>query len=362
MSVLSERIIMSFKNIYAVILAGGSGTRFWPESRQQKPKQFLRILGDVTLLEATIKRILPLIPAQNILIVTNQAYVKEIRKQSKVFQIPTANILLEPEARNTAPAICWSAAWIYKKDPQAKIIVLPSDHLILKEKKFHQVLKQALQLAEEEFLVTLGIRPTRPDTGYGYLKTQLTKNKAKSIYKVAQFLEKPNLAKAKQLIKSKNYLWNSGMFIWKAETILAAFDEFLPKMTKAFQQGVNQTSINKFWGKLERVSIDYGIMEKAKNVVTVPAEDIGWSDLGSWDSLVDVLQADKKGNVLQAESYLYDCKNILVRGHSKPIAVIGLEDVMIIDTPDTLLVCKKGRSQDVREIVEQLKFKKAALL
>jgi mannose-1-phosphate guanylyltransferase len=345
-------------NIYAVILAGGSGTRFWPLSRQNKPKQFLNVTGKNTLLQETARRIRPIISGKNIFIVTNQQYKKEVESQLRSFGIPSSNILLEPSGKNTAPAICWAASRIYEKDKQAVLAVLPSDHLILNEKNFIRVLNSAVRLAQRDFLVTLGIGPTRPETGYGYLKIA----PKKGITYVSQFTEKPNSEKAKQFIKNKNYLWNSGMFIWKASVILNAFKKDLPDIYSVLSTKTDQKNINRIWNKIKGISIDYGILEKSKNVVAVPAYDIGWSDLGSWESLLDVLGKDKNGNVSRGNVLHLDCQNSLFFGEEKHVAVVGLKDVIVIDVKDTLLVCSKSQAQRVRDIVEILKSQKSTLV
>lgn len=348
------------KNLYAVILAGGSGTRFWPVSRKSNPKQFLDITGRGTLFQETLARIQPKVSGANMLVVTNAAYRQAIEKQIVRFKIPKKNILLEPEGKNTAPAICWAAAKIRAIDPQAVLAVLPSDHLIQNHKKFLNILEEAVGLAQEDFLVTLGIVPTRPETGYGYLKTSAVKVNGKSIIKVVQFTEKPDLSKAKQFVKHKNYFWNSGMFVWKSSVILEEFQKYLPdiyrRLVKTGHDFVptDQTYINKVWGRLPNISIDYGILEKAENVAAVPAPGIDWSDLGSWESLTEVLNKDNHGNIFKGDVIPIECKNTLVWGGKRVIASIGLTDIVIIDTPDALLVCRKDMSQRVKEIVSVL--------
>jgi len=228
---------MKDKNLYAVVLAGGSGTRFWPKSRLAKPKQFLDIIGTRSLLKETLARISTKLRATNIYIVTSVKYKKEVVKQIQTFAVPSKNILLEPKAKNTAPAVCWAAAKIYKENPDALLAVLPSDHLILKKGKYLSVLSQAVRLAKKDFLVTFGIVPSRPETGYGYLKTVQKKGKGYSYIKVDRFTEKPNKAKAKKFIKNKNYFWNSGMFMWKCSVILEEFEKYLPKVHKMFITG-----------------------------------------------------------------------------------------------------------------------------
>jgi len=342
------------QKIYAVILAGGMGTRFWPVSRESNPKQFLNITGKGSLLQETLARIRPKISGARVFIVTNAFYRNEIERQVSRFHIPKANILLEPKGRNTAPAICWAAAKIHKIDPDAIMAVLPSDHLIANRRKFLKVLGDAILLAQEHYLVTLGVIPTRPETGYGYLQTAKKKIGSKSIIVVKQFKEKPSLAKAKQFIKRKNYFWNSGMFVWKSSVILREFKKYLPSVYRLVGEKVSCAHIEKVWHRLPNISIDYGILEKTKNIVAVPAPGIDWSDLGSWESLTEVLSKDKNGNIFKGDVIPINCKNTLVWGGKQVIALIGLDDIIIIDTPDALLVCRKDLSQSVKDVVSIL--------
>ena len=340
------------QNNYAVILAGGSGTRFWPLSRASYPKQFIKIMGNESLLQQTVRRIRPLIPASNVLIVTNRQHLKEIQKQLKAYRIPKANILLEPDGRNTAPAICWAANVIYQRNPEGCCVVLPSDHLIQKQAKFVTVLKKAIQLAQDERLVTFGITPTRPDTGYGYLKTKVLQ---KDVFKVLKFTEKPKLAVAQKYVKQKNYFWNSGMFIWRADVILKCFAKYQPQIYKLVGVPSSAAAIKRNWSKLPNISVDYAILEKDKDVMAVAARDIGWSDLGSWDSLVDVLSSKRSDNIFQGDVLIHNTQQTFVRSHKKVIACVGVKDLIIVDTNDALLVCAKDASQDVKAIVDQLK-------
>ena len=346
------------KNLNAVILAGGSGTRFWPMSRRSRPKQFLNISGDGTLLGKTITRILPQIPAQNIWIVTNAAYKKDILSHAKSFGIPTKNILWEPSGKNTAPAILWAATVIHKINPQAVIAVLPSDHVILHPKEFLKVLKEAVSLADKNYLVTLGIKPTRPETGYGYLKT--AKSKKEDVLVVEQFTEKPNLQKAKTFLKNKNYFWSSGMFVWRTSAILHAFQKYLPQ---AYGPVARQArKVEAVWSKLPNISVDYAILEKAPNVAAVAANNIGWSDVGSWESLAEVLPKDPEGNIHQGEIVQLNCQNTMFLGHKRLIAAVGLKDLIVIDTDDALLICPKHASQRVKDIVSVLNLKDPKLI
>ncbi len=336
----------SNSNLHAVILAGGSGTRFWPASRQDRPKQFLNLVGNESLLRQTIRRVAPKVPAQNIWIVASRAHRKEINRQVVGLGLRASQILWEPKGKNTAPAILWAASRIHAVDPKAVMAVLPSDHLIQNTRAFLSVLEKAVKFARQDQLVTFGIVPTRPETGYGYLKTK----KIGNILRVEKFIEKPGLAKAKQFVKNRAFLWNSGMFVWKATTILEAFEKYLPPIYAA------RRDMLKAWPRLLAISIDYGILEKAKNVAAVAA-DIGWSDLGSWQSLAEILPKDRTGNSLKGNVTTLDCRNSLVWAGKRLVAVVGINDLAIIDTPDALLVCPKHLSQEVRKLIEIFKKK-----
>jgi mannose-1-phosphate guanylyltransferase/mannose-6-phosphate isomerase len=338
-------------NLYFVILAGGSGTRFWPSSRAALPKQFLALTAEHSLLQETLKRIQSKTKGERIFIVTNKRFKKIVARQTKPFKVPSNNILLEPSGKNTAPAIAWAASLIHRRDPGAVMVVLPSDHLIAHKANYLKTLDQAARLAGENYLVTLGIVPTRPETGYGYIKGR----KTGSVYEVERFVEKPPLAKAREYLKTKKYYWNSGMFIWKTAAILNEFKTYLPEIYKAFAAAPGQRSVEKFWGKLEGISIDYGIMEKAKRVAVVPAVNIGWSDVGSWEALWEVSVKNKEGNAFKGDVVTDATQNTLVIADKRLIALVGLDDMVVVDTPDVLLVCRKSQSQSVKNIVEALK-------
>lgn len=333
-------------NLHAVILAGGSGTRFWPVSRQNRPKQFLTLVGKESLLRQTIRRVAPKVLAENVWIVANRRYQKEIKRHTSGLGIRASQILLEPKGKNTAPAIGWAAARIHARDPRAVMAVLPSDHLIQNARAFLNALDKALRLARQDQLVTFGIVPTRAETGYGYLKTKRSGN----VLWVERFVEKPDLAKAKQFVKSGAYLWNSGMFVWKTETILEAFRKYLPSVYAA------RGNMLKAWPNLPAISIDYGVLERADNVAAVAA-DIGWSDLGSWESLAEILPKDKSGNSLKGNVTMLDCRNSFVWADKRLVATVGIHDLVIIDTPDALLVCPKHLSQEVKKLIEIFKKK-----
>ncbi|MBF0522059.1 MAG: mannose-1-phosphate guanylyltransferase [Candidatus Omnitrophica bacterium] len=335
------------KHLFAIILAGGTGTRFWPQSRKHKPKQFLNILGPESLYQQTLKRVQSRISGDHIFVVTNKIYKAEIFRQSEAFKILKQNVLLEPSSKNTAPAIYWAASLILNRDPDAVIVVLPSDHFIAQPKEFLKVLDAAASQAALGYLVTLGIIPTRPETGYGYIKG--ARGKGKGARRVERFIEKPDAAKAKQYVQDGNYYWNAGIFIFKAEAILAAFKKYLPRIK----------NVEDDWEKLPSISIDYGILEKADNVVIIPAENIGWSDVGSWESLMDILPKDKDGNVFKAKGVFLDCHNTFISGERKVVSAVGLKDLIVIDTHDALLICPKEQSQNVKQLVAHLSKQKA---
>lgn len=345
------------KNLYAVILAGGSGTRFWPLSRTDKPKQFLDIIGDKTLFELSLKRINSIVPAENIFVVTNKKHKGYVLKLGKQFNISAKNVLCEPSGKNTAPAICFASSMIKRINADALIGVFPSDHLIQNQKDFAVSLKNAFCLAAKEYLVLFGITPSRPETGYGYLK--VSRKKKEDILFVDKFTEKPDFATAKKFVSAKNYLWNSGMFVWSARTIMEEFDKYLPQVSNFFLKNDTLKKVELNWKNLPNISIDYGILEKSSKVAAIEAKNIGWSDLGSWESLYDVLSGNKIINVIRGDVIDIDSKNSLIFGFNKPIAAIGLEDIVIIDTKDALLVCRKQDSQKVKDAVSFLKDKKS---
>jgi len=341
--------------MYAVILAGGSGTRFWPKSRVDNPKQFLDITEGGSLFGRTLQRISPGIQGSRIYVVTNRKYRRIVREQSAFCRIPASHILLEPEGKNTAPAICWAASRIYRKNPNAIMAVLPSDHLIGNSAAFMMALQKAVSLAGRDYLVTFGITPTRPETGYGYLQTQTIKEGGIRVVRVRRFIEKPALNKAKRFVRSKNYFWNSGMFVWKAGVILKAFQKHQPLIFNLIGQNASKTVIETVWAKLPSISVDYGILEKAGNVAAVPAGNLRWSDLGSWESLTEVLEKDRQGNLIQGNVIAAGCHQTAVFGEKRVIATIGLEDLIVVDTPDALLICRREQSQRVRDVVSVLK-------
>lgn len=343
-------------NIYILIMAGGVGSRFWPKSRNHFPKQFIDILGiGKSLLQLTYERFEKICPKENIYILSNKQYLGLIQEQLQGIEI--SNILLEPSRNNTAPCIAYASYKILKQNPEANIIVAPSDHLILKERDFLNKISQALDYtAVNDALVTLGISPTRPDTGYGYINFQ--KSGIDGVHHVVQFLEKPVLVKAKEYLSSGNYLWNAGIFIWRAQSIQKAFQKYAPEIDNLFAKGINtyNTSdetefINENYPKSQNISIDYAILEKADNVYTIPA-DIGWSDLGTWASLHEVAEKDNKNNALSVDYFhLEKTNNCIIHLPRGKVAIIkGLEDFIVVDDGKILLIYPKAEEQEIKQL------------
>jgi len=344
---------------YAVILAGGVGSRFWPFSRELEPKQFMQVAGDKTLMQATISRLQHIVNPANTYIITNQIYLNEVKKEIEKFRIPEKNIILEPEGKNTAPAIGLCARLIGKKDKDATLIILPSDHYIKDLNKFKDSLRQAILCSRVGFLVTIGIKPKNPSTGYGYIKVGYKMQGLKyNYYMVDKFLEKPSLDKAKRYFHDRRFFWNSGMFIWRASVFLNEVKLYLPKLYSQLMSINSLEDIDRVWHKITSVSVDYGIMEHSEKIALIPA-NFYWTDLGSWDALNEILPKDAKGNIIQADSIDLDSRNIYVFGRgNRLISTIGLKDLIIADTADALLICNKDKAQEVKKIVEQLKSSK----
>ena len=345
-------------------MAGGVGSRFWPYSRHNQPKQFLDVLGaGYSLLQMTYERFSSFCPDENIYVVTNEQYEDLVREQ-----LPTLSsnqILLEPSRKNTAPCIAYACYKIASQNPNAKIVVTPSDHAIFKEDKFKEAIDTALKSVEQEDnLLTIGIKPNRPDTGYGYIKHNQTGfNKVRAVEK---FTEKPNLEKAEQFLKEGSYLWNSGIFIWKAKTILNSFEKYLPEMAKTFNlikekfyDASEQEAIKMAYENLEEISIDYAIMEKSDNVHVVMAE-FGWSDLGSWNSLHSIKEKEVDNNVVEANAMLYNTEDcmILSQNQEKLIIVEGLKGYLVADFEDVVLICNKDNEKKFREYVKDVRQEK----
>jgi mannose-1-phosphate guanylyltransferase / mannose-6-phosphate isomerase len=343
----------------AVILAGGSGSRLWPLSRQQLPKQFLRLNGHCSLLQSTIERLQPLIAPANVLIVTSEDHAKGEAYQEL---LPYA-ALLEPVARNTAPAIAVAAAYLHRDGLDPTMVVLPADHVIKDHVAFQSALALALEAAREGALVTFGIRPTRPDTGFGYIKAVKGSG---PVLDVERFTEKPDEQTARGFLEEGSYYWNSGMFVWKASAILREIERHLPEvhslleeMRAAADNGQLFADLMKAnFHRMPAVSIDYGVLEKAQGVRLVPC-DIGWSDVGSWDAYHEVCPQDENGNVVQGNVLAVDCHDSLLQSGKRLVAAVGVKDLCVIETADAILVAPRGQSQRVREIVDTLQSRNA---
>lgn len=356
------------KNDYCVIMAGGVGTRFWPMSKTAHPKQFIDILGTgESLLQQTYNRFLKVCGKDNIFIVTNQQYLSLVKKQ-----LPTIagdRILLEPARRNTAPCIAYAAYKISSIDPDANLIVAPSDHIILREDAFIETLKAGLEATRaNNWLLTLGIRPNRPDTGYGYIQYDVNEawEKNDKIFKVITFTEKPELEMAKSFLASGDFLWNSGIFLWSLKSILDAFAEHLPDVNNIFREGIGSFNtpgeakfIKDAYTICKSISIDYGVMEKAENV-HVLASDFGWSDLGTWGSLYDTRDKNEDGNTIDGNNVMmYDSSNCIVHMPKNKLCVIqGLDDYIVVEDDDILLICRKSEEQQIRQFVNDVKVEK----
>lgn len=354
--------------MYAVILAGGSGTRFWPLSREMTPKQLLRVFGDSTMIQQTVTRLNNSIPVENIYIVTGERYAFDIKNQVlDVCGSDRFNMLIEPEGRNTAPAIGLAAIYIKKRSPDAVMAVMPSDHVILKKDAFQEVLEKAENLALKGYLTTIGIIPYRPETGFGYIKKGASLSRSKDLqgFKVECFVEKPDKKQASEYINSGNYLWNSGIFVWRAVDILREIRRHLPdlyrglaEIEKVIGKKNEKDILNSVFKRFKPVSIDYGVMEKASKVAVLPA-DIGWSDVGTWRALDDIAVKDKSGNIITGNVIDISSKNTIVFAGKRLIATVGLENIVVVDTPDATLICSKNNTQDVRKVVDELKKKGA---
>ncbi len=357
------------RNKYCIIMAGGVGSRFWPLSRTDKPKQFLDILGvGESLLQSTYKRFSKLIPAERILVVTNSEHENHVREQLP--EILNENILLEPFRRNTAPCIAYATYSIYKKDPDAVMVVAPSDHLIMREGEFLGYVSEGLNFVEaHDVLLTMGIKPDRPETGYGYIQSNGGKSieYGKSVFrKVKTFTEKPNEELAKVFIQSGDFYWNSGIFFWNIKSIINAFERFLPDVDKSFKAGSlfygtdeEKEFIKKTYSVCNNISIDYGVMEKADNVYVL-ISDFGWSDLGTWGSLFDLKEKDSNNNAIVGDSiFLYDVSNSLINvSKDKLVALQGLDNYIVVENKNYLLICRKSEEQRIKQIVNDVKLSK----
>ena len=353
-------------SVYAVILAGGSGSRLWPLSRQHLPKQFLALDGDASLLQTTINRLSPVIGTKNVLIVTQESHAKG---EAYHALLPYQS-LFEPVGRNTAPAIALAAAQLMTDGTDPIMVVLPADHVIQDAEEFRACLQRAIAVAETGKLVTFGIQPTRPDTGFGYIKTRPDSSlldPQSCVYEVERFTEKPDHATAEKFLAAGGYFWNSGMFVWRASVIMAEIKLHLPEVYQVVQTiiaesrtvGNFQQAVDKYFAAMPSISIDYGVLEKSSRVSLIPC-DVGWNDVGSWQAVHEISAKDENGNALQGNVIAIDCKNSLIRSEKRLVAAIGMEDICVVETADAILISRNDQTQRVREVVDTLQERGAS--
>lgn len=351
-------------NTYCVIMAGGVGTRFWPISRRMMPKQFLDIMGTgKSFIRHTYERFAKIMPPENFLVSTNSIYKDLVLEHLP--ELRPDQILCEPVGRNTAPCIAYAAWRLHSMDPKAAMIVTPSDHLILNEDEFCRVMVESIDFANQrDALMTVGIRPSRPDTGYGYIQVaEAPVSAGSAIYPVKTFTEKPNLELAKVFVESGEFFWNSGIFLWKVSTIMDNLTEFQPEMQQIFASiaphyntSTEQQAIESIYPSCRNISIDFGVMEKARNVY-VRCSDFGWSDVGTWGSLDQESTKDENGNLRPEKSVIYDTKRCIIKAPAQKLVVLeGLTDFIVVDTPDALMICPKANEQNIKKFIEDIKF------
>lgn len=348
----------------ALIMAGGRGERFWPKSRQNLPKQFLNIVGNKSMLQQTVERINPLIPVERIFVSTGSDYYGLVTEQLP--DLPPENIIVEPVGRDTAPCIGLATVLIERIFSDAVMAVMPSDHLILDSRQFLDCLAAAVEFARRgPGVVTLGMRPNRPETGYGYIHvgTSEAKNGPHTIHRVNGFKEKPDRARAEEFLKAGDYLWNSGMFIWRVDTIRGLIQKHLPEVhdilggiLEALNAGKMDSVLEKEFSRMPKISVDYGIMEKADNVYVIPG-DFGWDDVGGWLALTRVSSTDVYGNIISCSHVGIDTRNCIIEGNGKLVVTVGLEDAVVVNTEDVILVCHKDRAADLKQAISALKEK-----
>jgi mannose-1-phosphate guanylyltransferase len=341
---------------YGLILAGGRGTRFWPRSRRSHAKQVLRFMGERSLIQQTVDRLSPVIPPERLWILTNDHLRAEI--VSQLPEIPKRQILAEPAQRNTAPAIGLAAHILESIDPNAVMGVFPADHMIAKPARYLRFVRAAFRSAKQGKIVVLGVQPRWPETGYGYI--EFPKASDQSPLPVRQFREKPDLKTAQRYVKNGNYYWNAGMFFWKTSVLLEALREFLPKTASllaslpAFEHRQFATKLKSTFPLCENISIDFAVLEKAKGVVGYATEDFGWNDVGSWNAVYELLPRDENSNVIRGEALAHASTGNYVDAERKLVALLGVRDLIIVDTPDALLIADRSRAQEVGDLVKQL--------
>ena len=351
------------QNVFVSILAGGSGTRLWPLSRRSRPKHLIGLTGKSTLLQETVRRVRPIVPDDHIFVVTIRDHVSLIREQLPF--VPEENLVVEPAPRGTGPCLGLAALHLLQRDSSAIMVSLHADHVVQLEDRFRELIIAATQASGDGRLVTMGIVPTYPETGYGYIHRgeQVRELDGETVFRVRRFTEKPSPNRARAFVESGEYFWNSGYFVWHVGDVLAEMKRLLPKRYEQLMRigsslGTEKESavVESIWPRIEPVTIDVGVMEGAADVVVLPA-DIGWSDVGSWASLADVLKGDEHGNVVvrKGELVALDTTGTVIHGGSRLVAMLGVRDLVVIDTEDVLLVCPKDRAQDVRKLVDELK-------
>jgi mannose-1-phosphate guanylyltransferase len=348
--------------MYGVILAGGTGERFWPLSRRENPKQFLPLFGQRTMLQLTMDKLKGLLAAENVFVVTDKVYRDLVAAQLP--ELPSGNIICEPCGRDTAAAVGLAAEHIAHRDPRGVMVVLPADHYVADVEEFRRVLKAGIEVAREgEWVLTIGIRPSRPETGYGYIQQgeHQEERQGTAVFKAVAFHEKPDLDRALKYLDSGNYLWNSGMFIWRVDLIRRLIASFLPQLDAGLAQIAASIDNEEeeqvtaaVYQDLPRISIDYGIMEKCDEVLVIPAT-FGWDDVGSWTALGRYGEVDQQGNVLKARGVFLDTHDCLVYAPDRVVATLGVKDLLIVDDGDSLLICQKDRDQEIKKVVEALR-------
>ena len=340
-----------------MILAGGRGTRFWPRSRRTRAKQVLAVIGEHSLIQQTAQRLRPLIPPERLWIITNNYLRNEILRQLP--GVPPTQVIAEPAQRNTAPAIGLAAHLIRRRAPDAVLGVFPADHVVAKQSRFLRVIRTAVEGAAEGSLVVLGIRPRWPETGYGYVqfKKRPAHTATPRLYPVERFREKPDRRTARRFLRSGRHFWNSGMFVWRADTILEALDRYLPSTAATLKEIAGGVPLENLYPRCENISIDYAVLEKARNVVGIPCE-IGWSDVGSWNAVYELLPRDSARNATRGPVWTLDALGNYLDAPGKLIAAIGVRDLIVVDTPDALLIARRDRAQDVSEVVKWLEKQK----
>ncbi len=345
--------------VYEVIMAGGGGTRFWPLSRKERPKQLLNISGKDIMLNETIRRMDDIVEREDVYIVTNESQ-QRLMKDVIINGVPFRNILTEPAARNTSPCVLYAASVLMKLFGDGIMCVFPADHHVANIPEYQRTMRSAIQAAEETGkIVTIGITPTYPATGYGYISRR-KEQEMEGVFQVRKFVEKPNLNAAKKYLAEGTYLWNSGVFVWKISTILAAFKKHLPVMyeqmeeiMKAFGTPGEREVLEKIYPEMENISVDYGILERTADVLVLEG-DYGWSDVGSLDAMNTFHKEDSDGSILQGDVLAINSKNCIVKGYDKLVALVGMEDAIVVETEDALLVCNKNSAQDVKKVVDEL--------